>query len=80
MNRAELCIVIRVGPNGAPLIVAKTRDPRLLRQAVANALEDAESKIADPASGDRAHQQVRLLATLLGRLEPTVGTLEDRIM
>ena len=69
MNRVEIAIVLRAGPGDVPLILARINNHRLLRDALRQAITEAQRR-ADQGGGDpfgvvAARQEVEILRGLL---------------
>jgi hypothetical protein len=75
MDHVEVAIVLRVGPGGIPLILARINNHRLLRDALDQAIVAAEHR-ADHDGGDpfavvAARQEVEILRGLLAHVGET---------
>jgi hypothetical protein len=77
MDHIEIAIVLRVGPGGIPLILARIQNHRLLRDALGQAITAAEHR-ADHGGGDpfdavAAQQEVEILRGLLIHIGETAS-------
>ena len=73
MKNPELAVVLRAGPDGIPLILGRVRNPRLVREAIQDAIATAELRArsepgADPFGAAAAQQEVRILRGLLAHV------------
>jgi hypothetical protein len=72
MNLIELAIVLRAGPGGIPLILARINNHRLLRDALDQAIVAAERRAGhdggDPFAAVAARQEVEILRGLLAHV------------
>jgi hypothetical protein len=62
----EVAIIMRIGPERVPVIVATCTDPALVRPVIGSALADAQSRaaVADISKRADTYQQVQLLTAL----------------
>jgi hypothetical protein len=69
MNIVEVAIILRAGPGGVPLILARVQNHRLLRDALGQAIAAAEHRAdddgGDPFAAVAARQEVEILRGLL---------------
>ncbi len=67
-DQLEVGVIVRLGD--APLIIARIRDRRVVRQAVGIALAAAERRVGapDPVAAHSARQEVRMLRHLLAQV------------
>jgi hypothetical protein len=72
MNLIELAIVLRAGPGGIPLILARVHNHGLLRDALDQAIIAAERRAGhdggDPFEVVAAQQEVEILRGLLAHV------------
>lgn len=72
MNIVEVAIILRAGPGGVPLILARINNHRLLRDALDQAIVAAERRAGhdggDPFAAVAARQEVEILRGLLAHV------------
>jgi hypothetical protein len=72
MNIVEVAIILRAGPGGVPLILARIQNHRLLRDALGQAITAAEYRAdhggGDPFAAVAARQEVEILRGLLAHV------------